>query len=226
MANGRLAHRRFRSCLLGVRAEMLPQAFPRYLDLELYLAWRSGELRIETLSSAFRYHAGQAVMVGLHGSPLRKPDQLRQRRLKRHAPGTSTYCWRRWTTAARRTRIWRGRRQARGSTSKVRRQLLAAAGGRRAGPADGGRGTGIAPLRSMMIEALSRPVPPRISVVYSARSVDELAYRDDLEALAANRRIDLVLTVTRDEGSEWTGTRGRIDRPCWRPRCQPRARGA
>ena len=41
-------HRRFRSCLSGVRAEMLPQGAPEYLDLELYLAWRSGELPIET----------------------------------------------------------------------------------------------------------------------------------------------------------------------------------
>jgi ferredoxin-NADP reductase len=73
-------------------------------------------------------------------------------------------------------------------------------------------GTGIAPLRSMMIEALRQPGPPRISVVYSARSIDELAYRAELEALAAARRIALVLTVTRDEGSGWTGMRGRIDR--------------
>ena len=40
-------HRRFRSCLSGVRAEMLPQGSPAYLDLELYLAWRSGNLPIE-----------------------------------------------------------------------------------------------------------------------------------------------------------------------------------
>jgi sulfur-oxidizing protein SoxA len=41
-------HRRFRSCLSGVRAEMLPYGAPEYLDLELYLAWRSGNLPIET----------------------------------------------------------------------------------------------------------------------------------------------------------------------------------
>lgn len=41
-------HRRFRSCLSGVRAEMLPHGAPEYLDLELYLAWRSGGLPIET----------------------------------------------------------------------------------------------------------------------------------------------------------------------------------
>jgi sulfur-oxidizing protein SoxA len=41
-------HRRFRSCLSAVRAEMLPQGAPEYLDLELYLAWRAGGLPIET----------------------------------------------------------------------------------------------------------------------------------------------------------------------------------
>lgn len=41
-------HRRFRSCLSGVRAEMLPYGAPEYLDLELYLAWRSSGLPVET----------------------------------------------------------------------------------------------------------------------------------------------------------------------------------
>jgi sulfur-oxidizing protein SoxA len=40
--------RRFRSCLSGVRAEMLPYASPEYLDLELYLAWRASGLPMET----------------------------------------------------------------------------------------------------------------------------------------------------------------------------------
>jgi sulfur-oxidizing protein SoxA len=41
-------HRRFRSCLSGVRAELLPQGSPTFLDLELYLAWRAQGLPIET----------------------------------------------------------------------------------------------------------------------------------------------------------------------------------
>lgn len=41
-------HRRFRSCLSGVRAEMLPYGAPQYLDLELFLAWRASGLPIET----------------------------------------------------------------------------------------------------------------------------------------------------------------------------------
>lgn len=41
-------HRRFRSCLSGVRAELLPYGAAEYFDLELYLAWRAGGLPIET----------------------------------------------------------------------------------------------------------------------------------------------------------------------------------
>jgi sulfur-oxidizing protein SoxA len=40
--------RRFRSCLSGVRAEALPYGAPEFLALELYLAWRGGDLPIET----------------------------------------------------------------------------------------------------------------------------------------------------------------------------------
>lgn len=41
-------HRRFRSCLNGVRAETLPAGSVGYLDLELFLAWRAQGLRVET----------------------------------------------------------------------------------------------------------------------------------------------------------------------------------
>lgn len=41
-------HRRFRSCLSGVRAELLPLGAPEFLDLELYLASRASGLTIET----------------------------------------------------------------------------------------------------------------------------------------------------------------------------------
>ena len=41
-------HRRLRSCLFGVRAELLPIGSPELLDLELFLAWRAEGLAIET----------------------------------------------------------------------------------------------------------------------------------------------------------------------------------
>ena len=41
-------HRRFRSCLFGVRAEQLPVGAPAFVDLELFLAWRAQGLPVET----------------------------------------------------------------------------------------------------------------------------------------------------------------------------------
>jgi sulfur-oxidizing protein SoxA len=41
-------HRRLRSCLFGIRAELLPGGSPELLDLELYLAWRATGLPVET----------------------------------------------------------------------------------------------------------------------------------------------------------------------------------
>lgn len=73
-------------------------------------------------------------------------------------------------------------------------------------------GTGIAPLRSMLRHALE--IPHRdIGLFYSARTPDEFAFEDELRALAAERRIELRLTVTRAEvTAEWAGARGRFDR--------------
>jgi sulfur-oxidizing protein SoxA len=48
MADDGSLHRRLRSCLFAVGAEMLPQGAPELLDLELYLAWRASGLAIET----------------------------------------------------------------------------------------------------------------------------------------------------------------------------------
>ena len=71
-------------------------------------------------------------------------------------------------------------------------------------------GTGIAPLRSMLMERIAKPDAPPIAVVYSARSAEEFAYRAEFEAMAAAGRIRLWLTVSRDDEA-WGGRRGRID---------------
>jgi ferredoxin-NADP reductase len=73
-------------------------------------------------------------------------------------------------------------------------------------------GTGIAPLRSMMGDVLDRGSNHRVALVYSARSSDEFAFEEELQGLAAARRIELHLTVTRTASGEWSGLRGRIDR--------------
>ena len=71
-------------------------------------------------------------------------------------------------------------------------------------------GTGIAPLRSILMERLSQPRVPDIAVVYSARTADQFAYRTELDAMARAGRIRLFLTVSR-LGEGWQGRLGRID---------------
>jgi ferredoxin-NADP reductase len=70
-------------------------------------------------------------------------------------------------------------------------------------------GTGIAPLRSMARQLVASGHEEPISIVYSARSSPELAFREELEQLAVDKRLRLLLTVTGEEG-DWPGARGRI----------------
>lgn len=71
-------------------------------------------------------------------------------------------------------------------------------------------GTGIAPLRAMLHEALARNAGWGLGVLYSARSPDEFAYGDELARLSAAGAITLRRAVTRADESSWTGPRGRI----------------
>jgi ferredoxin-NADP reductase len=71
-------------------------------------------------------------------------------------------------------------------------------------------GTGIAPLRSMLRHLIATGVRVPMSVLYSARTPLELAYRGELERLARRRLIRLMTTVTGEPGGDWPGERGRI----------------
>ena len=171
---------------------------------------RTRLLRLDVGASGFVYAAGQAVMAGLHGSPLRKPYSIAS------APAESE-----------RRGFIELLVQVDDSGGPDPHLELATHGtpldlegpfgtftlpplGRGARILLVGGGTGIAPLRSMLVQALDTGMVPIAQVIYSARTVDELAYRDELEALAQDGRITLTLTVTREEGA-WTGRRGRID---------------
>lgn len=172
---------------------------------------RTRILRLDT-PDGFRFNAGQAVMAGLQGSPLRKPYSIASAPAEVRQRGYLELLVQVDDSGGPDPHL---ERAARGTALDVDgpfgtfglpplspdSRLLLVAGG-----------TGIAPLRSMMMEALMHERPPRVHVVYSARTAEELAYRDELEALAAAGRINLVLTVTRDTGHAWSGRRGRIDR--------------
>ena len=70
-------------------------------------------------------------------------------------------------------------------------------------------GSGIAPIRSMLREALQVSRQP-LQLLYVARSRDEFAYAEELDALASSGRLQLHRSITRgalDDG--WTEGRGR-----------------
>jgi len=69
-------------------------------------------------------------------------------------------------------------------------------------------GTGIAPLRSMILETIHAGKPATLTLVYSARTPAEFAYLDELRSLADGGRLAMTLTLT-GEAQDWTHSRGR-----------------
>jgi ferredoxin-NADP reductase len=75
-------------------------------------------------------------------------------------------------------------------------------------------GTGIAPIRAMIRQALLRGQEGRMRLLYSARTADDFAYLPELGEMASLPRrdggLDLHLHVTREAPDDWHGARGRI----------------
>jgi len=75
-----------------------------------------------------------------------------------------------------------------------------------------GGGSGVVPLRSMLRhhQAVESDTPARL--LYSARSLEEVIYRDELARLADDDVGDVRFTLTREWPQTWPGYRRRIDR--------------
>jgi len=75
-------------------------------------------------------------------------------------------------------------------------------------------GTGIAPIRAMIRQALLRRQQGRMRLLYSAKTADDFAYLPELGEMATLHRLDgsldLRLHVTREAPDSWHGERGRI----------------
>jgi ferredoxin-NADP reductase len=72
-------------------------------------------------------------------------------------------------------------------------------------------GTGIAPVRSMLLQAIHIDKRHRPTLIYSARTPDEFAYVNELHALQDAGKLTLVLTLTGDSAG-WKHARGRAGR--------------
>jgi NAD(P)H-flavin reductase len=172
---------------------------------------RTRIIRLDLGNELLPFTAGQAVIAGLHNSTLRKPYSIacspRQARemnaiellvqiddtdatdphLERLQPGELVDVEGPFGTF--------------GLPDDVREhEILFVAGG-----------TGIAPLRAMLWDSIEHRPLNRLAMIYSARSADEVAYEDELRTLAADQRLDLRITITREGIEGWMGPRGRID---------------
>jgi ferredoxin-NADP reductase len=89
-----------------------------------------------------------------------------------------------------------------------------------------GGGSGIVPLRAMLRHhaAVGSTVPVRL--LYSARTEDDVIYRDELARLSGHDDVDVRVALTRAWPDAWRGYRGRIDETvisdvAWAPEERP-----
>ena len=75
-----------------------------------------------------------------------------------------------------------------------------------------GGGSGVVPLRAMLRHhrAVGSTVPARL--LYSARRVGDVIYRDELTGRDAEASVDVHFTLTREQPAGWEGYSRRIDR--------------
>ena len=72
-------------------------------------------------------------------------------------------------------------------------------------------GWGIVPLRSMLRHIQAAPGDVAVRLLYSARSLQDVIYREELMRLAAYDEVDIRFALTREWPQTWHGHRGRID---------------
>lgn len=78
-------------------------------------------------------------------------------------------------------------------------------------------GIGIAPYRSMIRYILGQGLPVRIKLLYSARTPVDFAFKPEFDAaMKQHTNLDCVYTISRPDGTHWTGRIGRFDEAFFR----------
>ncbi len=72
-------------------------------------------------------------------------------------------------------------------------------------------GSGVVPFRSMLRHHAATGSKATVRVLYSARSVPDIIYREELTQFATTASVDVHFTLTREWPTEWTGYRRRVD---------------
>jgi ferredoxin-NADP reductase len=72
-------------------------------------------------------------------------------------------------------------------------------------------GWGIVPVRSMLRHIQAAPAGVAVRLLYSARSLQDVIYREELMRFAAYDEVDIRFALTREWPQTWHGHRGRVD---------------
>ena len=76
-----------------------------------------------------------------------------------------------------------------------------------------GGGSGIVPLMAMVRERTANHEAVPTTLLYSARSWEDVIYRDELDRWGKRGDgLEIVFTLTRDQPPDWTGYSRRVDR--------------
>lgn len=73
-------------------------------------------------------------------------------------------------------------------------------------------GIGITPFMSMISYATAKKLPTKITLLYSNKTPEDIAFRKEFDELQKqNKNLGVIHTITRPEGHEWSGRTGRVD---------------
>jgi ferredoxin-NADP reductase len=172
---------------------------------------RAALLRVKPTSS-FPFAAGQAALIGQHGLGQRRPYSIAVGPAEAARDGRLEFLiglMEDGTAGPHLPDLSRGVRvdiegpfgSFKFPESPSEHRFLFVAGG-----------SGIAPLRAMLHDALMRDPNWQLALVYSARTPEEFAFDPELESLSSAGRLNYRRTATRHTGPQWTGGRGRISR--------------
>lgn len=83
-------------------------------------------------------------------------------------------------------------------------------------------GIGIAPYRSMIRYIFAKKLPVRVTLLYSARTVVDFAFKEELDsAMIRHPNLQAIYTITRPDQTPWTGRIGRINEAILRDHLGP-----
>ena len=89
-------------------------------------------------------------------------------------------------------------------------------------------GSGVCPLMAMLRHRAAQSSAVPVRLLYSARSLEDVIFRAELDRLAAGDGVDVVLTLTRSRPPGWDGYARRVDAAmlsevAWAPARRPLA---